>query len=150
MRNLGTMASPDQSTAPTSIASYEEPPPTIQFTNIKALCQAIEDVSGDFLVVQNISPTDFEEINRQEPRRFRLRRYHADREILIITIPNDLHEALHIGIYRRYDYQLGPGAGDQLGVLPFDQEVTSEAMLVKVIHVVVQCQHVITRVLGQP
>ncbi|KAI1214727.1 uncharacterized protein F4807DRAFT_455177 [Annulohypoxylon truncatum] len=103
------MASPDQSTPPTSIASYEEPPPTIQFTNIEALCQAIEEVSGDFLVVQNVSPTDFEEINRQEPRRFRLRRYHADKEILIITIPNDLHEALHIGIYRRYDYQLGPG-----------------------------------------
>ncbi|KAI0891995.1 hypothetical protein F4806DRAFT_481326 [Annulohypoxylon nitens] len=106
------MASLDQSTPrapPTSIASYEEPPPTIQFTNIKALCQAIEELSGDFLVVQNVSPTDFEEINCQEPRRFPLRRYHADKEILIITVPNDLHEALHIDIYRRFDYQLGPG-----------------------------------------
>ncbi|KAI5863822.1 hypothetical protein GGS23DRAFT_515647 [Durotheca rogersii] len=92
------------------MASYEEePPPTIRFTNIKELCQAIKQVPGDFLIVQSVSLTDFEEISRQEPRRFRLRRYHADREILIITIPSDLHEALHIGIYRRYDYQLGPG-----------------------------------------
>ncbi|XXG95247.1 hypothetical protein Hte_001507 [Hypoxylon texense] len=101
------MASPDPSTPPTSIASYEEPPPTIQFTNIKALCQAIEEVSGDYLVVQNVSPTDFEKINSQEPRRFRLRRYHADKEILIITIPNDLHEALHLLIYRIFDHKLG-------------------------------------------
>lgn len=51
------MVSPDQSTPrapPTSIASYEEPSPTIQFTNIKALCQEIEEVSGDLLVVQSI------------------------------------------------------------------------------------------------
>ncbi|KAI1089235.1 hypothetical protein F5B19DRAFT_467976 [Rostrohypoxylon terebratum] len=102
------MASTEQSTStpPTSMASYEEPPPTIQFTNIKTLYQAIEEVSGDFLVVQNVSPRHFEEISSQEPRRFRLRRYHADKEILIITIPNALHEALHIELYQSYVYQL--------------------------------------------
>ncbi|KAB5531294.1 hypothetical protein GE09DRAFT_381741 [Coniochaeta sp. 2T2.1] len=96
------------STPPTSLASNEEEPPIIQFRNRKELCWETEQVSGDFLIVQNVSPTDFEEINNQEPRRFRLRRYHADLEILITTIPTGLHEALHIRIYRRFDHQLGP------------------------------------------
>jgi hypothetical protein len=106
------MASPDLSisTPPTSVASDTQPPPTIQFTNIKKLCQAIDQVSGDFLIVQSVSPADFEKLKDQEPRGFRLRRYHADREILIITLPTDLHEALHIGINRRFDLQLGPRA----------------------------------------
>jgi hypothetical protein len=50
------MASPglSASTQPTSLASDVEPPPaTIHFTNIKELFQAIDQVSGDFLVVQS-------------------------------------------------------------------------------------------------
>lgn len=49
------MASPDLSisTPPTSLAYEEQPPPTIQFTNIKELYEVIRQVSGDFLIVQS-------------------------------------------------------------------------------------------------
>ncbi|KAL7819014.1 hypothetical protein V8C26DRAFT_395669 [Trichoderma gracile] len=107
------MASPDLSisTPPTALASYEEePPPTFQFTTIKELCLVARQVSGDYLVVQNVSPTNFEKIINQERRPFRIRRYHADRKTLIITIPTALHEALHLNIYQRFDHRLGPEA----------------------------------------
>ncbi|KAJ2990493.1 hypothetical protein NUW58_g2918 [Xylaria curta] len=80
--------------------------PTIRFTNVKELLQATNRVSGDCLVVTDVLPADFDEINRQERRLFRLRRYHANTGILILTIPGDLHEALHLQLYRRYDHKL--------------------------------------------
>lgn len=64
--------------------------------------------SGDYLVIQNVSPTNFEEIICQERRPFRIRRYHADRKILIVTIPTVLHEKLHLELYETFHEQLWP------------------------------------------
>ncbi|KAJ3557269.1 hypothetical protein NPX13_g9962 [Xylaria arbuscula] len=80
--------------------------PTIRFTNVKELLRAVNRVSGDFLVVTDVLPANFNEINRHERRSFRIRRYHANTGILIITIPTYLHEALHLQLYRRYDHKL--------------------------------------------
>ncbi|KAL7805954.1 hypothetical protein V8C44DRAFT_339834 [Trichoderma aethiopicum] len=111
------MASPDLSvfTPPTSVslASHgEEQPPTITYTNVKELHQVVRQVPGDFLIVQNVSPVDFEEICRPERRGFRVRRYHADRRLLFITIPTALHEVLHAGIYQAIMFKIGPSAQD--------------------------------------
>ncbi|KAJ8127739.1 hypothetical protein O1611_g5898 [Lasiodiplodia mahajangana] len=97
------------STLPTTVASdrrASQDEPTIRFTNVKELLQAINRVPGDYLVVIDVSPSDYEEINRQERRPFRIRRYYANTGILIITIPTHLHEALHLQLYRRYDHKL--------------------------------------------
>ncbi|KAL7897014.1 hypothetical protein HDV63DRAFT_379677 [Trichoderma sp. SZMC 28014] len=95
------------------MASYgEEQSLTITYTNVKELHQVVRQVPGDFLIVQNVSPADFEEISRLERRGFRLRRYHADRRLLIITIPTALHEALHFGIYQAFLFKIGPIAQD--------------------------------------
>lgn len=97
------------STLPTTAASDKEAfqgEPTIRFTDVKELLQAINRVSGDYLVVTDVSPADFDEINRQERRPFRLRRYYANTGILIITIPGELHEALHLQLYQTYHNEL--------------------------------------------
>lgn len=52
----------------------------------------------------------FEELSRQERRGFRLRRYHADTELLIITIPTPVHEALHLSLARKFEQRLPPTA----------------------------------------
>ncbi|KAH0491495.1 hypothetical protein TgHK011_002924 [Trichoderma gracile] len=106
------MASPDPSlsTPPTSVslASHgEEQPPTIRYTTVKELRRVVGQVQGDFLIVQNVSSADFEEISRLERRGFRLRRYHADRKLLIVTIPTRLHEVLHGGIYQAFLFKIG-------------------------------------------
>ncbi|KAK0758527.1 hypothetical protein N5P37_008926 [Trichoderma harzianum] len=111
------MASPDLSvsTSPTSVSlasQGEEQSPTITYTNVKELHKVIRQVPGDFLIVQNVSPADFEQISRPERRGFRLRRYHADRRLLIITIPTALHEALHINLYVAFLFKIGPIAQD--------------------------------------
>jgi len=43
---------------------------------------------------------------KKRHRKFRFRRYDSKSRILIITIPTKLHEALHLGLYRRYCNQL--------------------------------------------
>ncbi|KAI1176068.1 hypothetical protein F4777DRAFT_597860 [Nemania sp. FL0916] len=94
---------------PTTVASDQrasQGEPTIRFTNIQELHQAIHRLSGDCLVVTDVSPADFDEINRRERRPFRIRRYHANTGILIISIPTRLHEALHLYLYRKYDHKL--------------------------------------------
>jgi hypothetical protein len=100
------------STSATSVASQDEP--TTRFTNFKELCQAIDDVGrnfGDFLIVTDVSPPALQQIDDQRfhaypSRRFRLRRYHADINTLIVTVPNALHEHLHLGIYNAFRDQL--------------------------------------------
>ncbi len=49
------------STLPTSIASDENDkiPPTIQSSNVEALFETIDQVSGDFLTVTNVSTAGF-------------------------------------------------------------------------------------------
>ncbi|KAK5656342.1 hypothetical protein OQA88_4722 [Cercophora sp. LCS_1] len=84
-------------------------PPTVRFTNTQDLFDDIDSTPGDFLTVTNVSPDQFTEIERvreKRRRKFRFRRYDSNSQILIITIPTDLHEALHLGLYRRYCNQL--------------------------------------------
>ena len=102
-------------------------PPTTQFTNVQDLFDMINCTTGDFLAIKGIappsyysigslliieldvSPSSFTEIERErekQRRRFRFRRYDSDRQVLFITIPTDLHEQLHVGLYQRYLFQL--------------------------------------------
>ena len=52
----------------------------------------------------DITPDDFTYLVETEKRvcGFRLRRYHADAHILIITIPTEIHERLHLALYQSY------------------------------------------------
>ncbi|KAK4040284.1 hypothetical protein C8A01DRAFT_15832 [Parachaetomium inaequale] len=98
------------STLPTSVESKQDDDLlTIQFTNVQDLFDVINCATGDFLTVTHVSPSNFTEIERErerQRRRFRFRRYNSNRQTLLITIPTDLHEALHIGIYQGYRDQL--------------------------------------------
>ncbi|KAK3365909.1 hypothetical protein B0T24DRAFT_405706 [Lasiosphaeria ovina] len=106
-----TLAVPSASTILTSVKSTKDgDPPTVRFTNTQDLFDVIDSTTGDFLTVTNVSPDQFTEIKRERDtgrgtgqkkryRKFRFRRYNANSQILIITIPTDLHEALHLGIY---------------------------------------------------
>ncbi|KAK0656744.1 hypothetical protein B0T16DRAFT_317884 [Cercophora newfieldiana] len=95
---------------PTSVELTQENDPLIvRFTNVQDLFDAINCTIGDFLTVTNVSPSQFTEIEREREKRrrkFRFRRYDSKSRILIITIPTKLHEALHLGLYIRYDRQL--------------------------------------------
>ncbi|KAK0656020.1 hypothetical protein B0T16DRAFT_319382 [Cercophora newfieldiana] len=103
-------AVPSAFTILTSVTSTKDSdPPTVRFTNTQDLFNAIDSTTGDFLTITNVSPDQFTEIERvreKRHRKFRFRRYNANSQILIITIPTDLHEALHLGLYMRYRDQL--------------------------------------------
>ncbi|CAI4215960.1 unnamed protein product [Parascedosporium putredinis] len=103
---------PHISNLATSGESENEKAPTIRFTGVEELFREINRVSGDFLVVTHVSPHDFDQIDRlrcqarPKGRKFRLRRYHADAGILVVTIPTELHESLHIQLYEGFRDQL--------------------------------------------
>ncbi|KAJ9139452.1 hypothetical protein NKR23_g7989 [Pleurostoma richardsiae] len=91
------------------LASHGDGAPTIRFTDPTQLFQAIDHISGDFVIVTDVSSDDFAriELERERERRaFRFRRYHADAHILVVTIPTKLHEELHIQLNRTYDHKL--------------------------------------------
>ncbi|KAK4120568.1 hypothetical protein N657DRAFT_666139 [Parathielavia appendiculata] len=94
------------STILTSVESTQDGnPPTTQFTSIQNIFNVINSTTGDFLVVTNVSPNFFTEIECERDKRrrkFRFRHYESDRQILFITIPTFLHEQLHIGLYQGY------------------------------------------------
>ncbi|KAI1802541.1 hypothetical protein F4811DRAFT_529107 [Daldinia bambusicola] len=98
------------STLATTVASggvdQRDDIPTIRFTNIEDLFKAVGQAQGDFLIFQDVPLSDFEELCLREKRPFRIRRYHASEGILIVTIPTDLHESLHLGLHRIYDHKL--------------------------------------------
>ncbi|KAK4143806.1 uncharacterized protein C8A04DRAFT_28593 [Dichotomopilus funicola] len=98
------------STRPTSVGSKDdEDLPTIPFTNVQDLFDVINSTTKDALTVTHVSPTHFADIERERDKRrhkFRFRRYNSDSQILFITIPTDVHEALHVGIYEGYRDQL--------------------------------------------
>ncbi|KAI1405897.1 hypothetical protein F4819DRAFT_493865 [Hypoxylon fuscum] len=102
------------STIPTSALSdpnHEDP--VINFTNTQDLFEAIDCVSGDILIVTNVSPSSFVEIEEQRTirrRKFRWCRYQAEARILVITIPTSVHEVLHTQLYGEYIEQL-PASG---------------------------------------
>ncbi|KAK0734113.1 hypothetical protein B0T26DRAFT_630926 [Lasiosphaeria miniovina] len=103
---------------PTSVKSTKDSDaPTVRFTNTQDLFDIINSTTGDFLTVTNVSPNQFTEIERERDigrrtgqkkryRMFRLRRYNANFRILIITIPTDVHEVLHLELYDQYREQL--------------------------------------------
>ncbi|KAK3359905.1 hypothetical protein B0T25DRAFT_113861 [Lasiosphaeria hispida] len=150
------------STILTSVKSTKDSdPPTVQFTNTQDLFDVVDSTTGDFLTVTN----QFTEIERERDigrrtgqkkryRKFRFRRYNANSQILIITIPTDLHEALHLGIYMRYRDQLvrngGRKVGKILGQLHFEQNmVILEEMAEKAIRQAVHGRNVQEQVIGQ-
>ncbi|KAK0733455.1 hypothetical protein B0T26DRAFT_684471 [Lasiosphaeria miniovina] len=55
-------------------------------------------------------------------RKFRLRRYNANSQILIITIPTDLHEALHLGLYGPYLRSTTEEKWKHIGTTTFRQQ----------------------------
>jgi hypothetical protein len=93
--------------------------PTVQFTNVEDLYHALDQLEGDFLIVQSkfkcflardpqglwahelvdIPPPVFEELCIKEKRRFRIRRYHASTGTLVVTVPTRLHETLHLQLH---------------------------------------------------
>ncbi|KAI8688597.1 hypothetical protein NCS55_00113700 [Fusarium keratoplasticum] len=76
---------------------------TIQFTTVSKLFEEIyAGGTRDALVVQNVSQQDYADIdNEREHRRrkFRLKRYYSERQILIVTIPTLKHELLHLPLF---------------------------------------------------
>ncbi|KAI1355419.1 hypothetical protein F5Y01DRAFT_175006 [Xylaria sp. FL0043] len=104
------------STLPATVASgvdQRDDMPTIQFTNVDDLFKAVPQVQGDFLVIKKVSPTDFEDLCLREKRPFRIRRYHANTGILIITIPTRLHEALHLNLWRKITNKIDRNQEDE-------------------------------------
>ncbi|KAL7629199.1 hypothetical protein AAE478_000719 [Parahypoxylon ruwenzoriense] len=93
-------------TLPTSVTSGDdETPPTVRFTNVEEFLQAIDHISEDFVIVTDVSPDNFTLLDNEleaRGRNIRLRRYHADSQILFITIPNHIHEQLHIILYQEF------------------------------------------------
>ncbi|KAK0655359.1 hypothetical protein B0T16DRAFT_320028 [Cercophora newfieldiana] len=91
----------------TSVTSSD--PPTVRFTNVQDLFDTINCTIGDFLTVTNVSPSQFTEIDREREKRrrkFRFRRYDSKSQILTISIPTRIHEALHLELYMLYCSQL--------------------------------------------
>ncbi|KAI0834759.1 hypothetical protein F5Y06DRAFT_300390 [Hypoxylon sp. FL0890] len=83
--------------------------PEYRFTTVDELFNEIDHTTGDILTVYGVSAQDFDEIDREREhcgRAFRLRRFSAKSEILIITIPTKLHEKLHTGIWEEAFLQI--------------------------------------------
>ncbi|KAK0708401.1 hypothetical protein B0H67DRAFT_636892 [Lasiosphaeris hirsuta] len=92
---------------PASVESTQDnDPPTVRFTNVQDLLDVINCTTGDFLTVTNVTLSSFTEIE-------------LNSRILIITIPTDLHEALHLGLLSRAHPggDGGEGEGDSTGGL---------------------------------
>ncbi|TRX96063.1 hypothetical protein FHL15_003205 [Xylaria flabelliformis] len=86
------------STTVASDIDQKDDMPTIRFTNAEALFDAVRQV--------DVPLADFEDLSLREKRPFRIRRYHADQGLLILTIPTDLHEALHLELWNEYSAKL--------------------------------------------
>ncbi|KAH8909772.1 hypothetical protein BR93DRAFT_418618 [Coniochaeta sp. PMI_546] len=78
--------------------------PTIQFTNVEDLFQVARQTQGDFLIVK-VPLSVFEDLSLREKRPFRIRRYHVNQRLLIITTRTYLHEKLHLELWRILDLQ---------------------------------------------
>ncbi|AEO66904.1 uncharacterized protein THITE_2115455 [Thermothielavioides terrestris NRRL 8126] len=72
--------------------------PTIKFTHVEDVFRVIDSISTDYLTITNVSSSDLDQLDHErekQGRKFRVRRYHSDSGILIISIPSAVHEALH-------------------------------------------------------
>ncbi|KAK3371944.1 hypothetical protein B0H63DRAFT_550289 [Podospora didyma] len=97
-------------------STQDNDPPILRFTDVQDLFDVIDYTTRDFLIVTNVSPSHFTEIEREreeQRRKFRFRRYDSNARILIITLPTEVHEALHLGIYMRYHTQLVPNGREE-------------------------------------
>ncbi|KAL2174521.1 uncharacterized protein P884DRAFT_230060, partial [Thermothelomyces heterothallicus CBS 202.75] len=112
MSSSSLITSPSASTSPAVSSASTVPtsqqdgdPAIVRFTNVEDLFDSINRATGDFLIVTHVSPRHFTRIERERQKRrrkFRFRRYDSDTQILFITIPTGVHEALHLelnGIY---------------------------------------------------
>ncbi|KAI0894028.1 hypothetical protein F4806DRAFT_503782 [Annulohypoxylon nitens] len=90
-----TLSSPDQS----------QPSSTFKFTNPQDLFKLIDTTSGDSLIITDVTPQDFADLDEQRTVRgggFRWRRYYAESQILIVAIPTHAHEMLHCILYEKF------------------------------------------------
>ncbi len=93
----------------------------------------------------------------QTHRLFRIRRYHANQRLLMVTIPTARHEALHLELWVDILVNIATEllgiikrtVGDSLVAPPSDREVTLEETVEKAIQLVVQSQHVVVVTPGQ-
>ncbi|AEO58797.1 hypothetical protein MYCTH_2046242, partial [Thermothelomyces thermophilus ATCC 42464] len=77
----------------------------VRFTNVEDLFNLINHTTRDFLIVTHVSPRHFTRIEREREKRhrkFRFRRYESDTQILFITIPTGVLEALHLELNSIY------------------------------------------------
>ncbi|KAK3898653.1 hypothetical protein C8A05DRAFT_18797 [Staphylotrichum tortipilum] len=88
---------------------FADEDPTVKFTTVQAPFREIDSTAGDVLVVTDVSPQYFAEIEHERDvrrRKFRFRRYQSDSELLVITIPTDVHEELHLQLFRQCSRQI--------------------------------------------
>ncbi|KAK4143324.1 uncharacterized protein C8A04DRAFT_37519 [Dichotomopilus funicola] len=79
--------------------------PVVRFTNVEELFDDINATDQDLLIVINISLKDFTKIQREREKRrrkFRVRRYNVDAQVLFITVTTGLHETLHAELYQLF------------------------------------------------
>ncbi|KAK7225788.1 hypothetical protein V2G26_013791 [Clonostachys chloroleuca] len=88
-------------TNPTTVSIKPEEPPIIQFTTPQALDETINKVTGDTIYVKRVNATSFrllEEFRSSRNRKYRFKRYYPADELLIITVPTQTHEFMHINL----------------------------------------------------
>ncbi|KAK3363866.1 hypothetical protein B0T25DRAFT_528633 [Lasiosphaeria hispida] len=92
---------PTVSQSPVMASAADPDEPSVRYTSWKKLESTIEATDGDVLIVTHVSPNDFDDIERRRDRNGRRFRffYDSNTQILIVTIPTDVHEALHHGPY---------------------------------------------------
>ncbi|RSL50907.1 hypothetical protein BHE90_014799 [Fusarium euwallaceae] len=87
---------------------------TIQFTTVPKLFEEINAAIGDALIVTDVSQQDYTNIVNERDRRrrrFRFKRYNECQK-LIVVIPTEAHELLHLPLYGRISaavFQMGLG-----------------------------------------
>ncbi|KPM35262.1 hypothetical protein AK830_g11306 [Neonectria ditissima] len=93
-----------QTTEAVIIRMEEEEVPMVRFSNLNQLFQDVDATLGDALFVEDVSVEDFHDIDEERTRRlrkFRLRRFVADRNLLIIAIQRSPHVQLHIPLFQK-------------------------------------------------
>ncbi|KAK7398736.1 hypothetical protein QQX98_011880 [Neonectria punicea] len=99
-------ATPD--TNPSTVVP-DETKITMEFTTMKDLFEKINNTTEDALIVHNVSLQDYHKIYQErqdQHRKFRLRRYYADRKLLIVCIPTEGHEIGHAQLYLAIMYSM--------------------------------------------
>ncbi|KAI1143317.1 hypothetical protein F5Y05DRAFT_368244 [Hypoxylon sp. FL0543] len=88
-----------------SSSDQSQPSFTFRFTNPQDLFKLIDTTPGDFLIITDVTPRDFADLDEQRAARgrgVRWRRYYADSQTLLVTIPTHAHEMLHCILYEKF------------------------------------------------